>query len=84
MAGQSWMESSLQRSSKLGLEVLERAKRRSVDWSTARQSSQKHHEVQSAEVLNWYSVQSVDTISLLYPDVHCVCSLKGPGRSSCQ
>ncbi|XP_037395890.1 A-kinase-interacting protein 1 isoform X2 [Pygocentrus nattereri] len=40
-AGQSWLESSLQRSSKLGLEVLERAKRRSVDWSSARVPNQK-------------------------------------------
>ncbi|KAL7871180.1 hypothetical protein SRHO_G00086770 [Serrasalmus rhombeus] len=51
-AGQSWLESSLQRSSKLGLEVLERAKRRSVDWSSARvpnqkrRAKEKHGEVQ--------------------------------------
>ncbi|XP_036440630.1 A-kinase-interacting protein 1 [Colossoma macropomum] len=41
-AGQSWLESSLERSSKLGLEVLERAKRRSVHWPSARGSNQKH------------------------------------------
>uniref|UniRef100_A0A3B4FYS3 A-kinase interacting protein 1 n=1 Tax=Pundamilia nyererei TaxID=303518 RepID=A0A3B4FYS3_9CICH len=35
----SWLESSLQRSASLGLEVLQRASRRSVDWaSTASQN----------------------------------------------
>ncbi|XP_041852876.1 A-kinase-interacting protein 1 [Melanotaenia boesemani] len=33
MAHQSWLECSLQRSASLGLEVLERASRRSVDWT---------------------------------------------------
>lgn len=33
MASPSWLESSLQRSAILGLEVLERASRRSVDWT---------------------------------------------------
>ncbi|XP_032378593.1 A-kinase-interacting protein 1 isoform X1 [Etheostoma spectabile] len=33
MASQAWLESSLQRSASLGLEVLERASRRSVDWT---------------------------------------------------
>lgn len=32
MASQGWLESSLRRSASLGLEVLERASRRSVDW----------------------------------------------------
>uniref|UniRef100_W5K8H5 A kinase (PRKA) interacting protein 1 n=1 Tax=Astyanax mexicanus TaxID=7994 RepID=W5K8H5_ASTMX len=43
MSGQSWLESSLQRSSKLGLEVLERAKRRSVDWPSVRRPNRKHN-----------------------------------------
>ncbi|XP_071347503.1 A-kinase-interacting protein 1 isoform X1 [Trachinotus anak] len=34
MASQAWLESSLQRSASLGLEVLERASRRSVDWTS--------------------------------------------------
>ncbi|XP_036391694.1 A-kinase-interacting protein 1 isoform X2 [Megalops cyprinoides] len=34
MSGQTWLESSLTRSSVLGLQVLERAKRRSVDWAS--------------------------------------------------
>lgn len=34
MANQAWLESSLRRSGRLGLEVLERASRRSVDWSS--------------------------------------------------
>ncbi|XP_070828619.1 A-kinase-interacting protein 1 isoform X1 [Chaetodon trifascialis] len=34
MAGQAWLESSLRRSASLGLEVLERASRRSVDWTS--------------------------------------------------
>ncbi len=34
MASQAWLESSLRRSASLGLEVLERASRRSVDWSS--------------------------------------------------
>ncbi|KAI3371022.1 hypothetical protein L3Q82_023671 [Scortum barcoo] len=34
MANQAWLESSLRRSASLGLEVLERASRRSVDWSS--------------------------------------------------
>uniref|UniRef100_A0A8C7WX41 Uncharacterized protein n=1 Tax=Oryzias sinensis TaxID=183150 RepID=A0A8C7WX41_9TELE len=33
MAGEAWLESSLRRSAILGLEVLERASRRSVDWT---------------------------------------------------
>ncbi|XP_071382117.1 A-kinase-interacting protein 1 [Centroberyx affinis] len=33
MASQAWLESSLRRSAVLGLEVLERASRRSVDWT---------------------------------------------------
>ncbi|XP_026220579.1 A-kinase-interacting protein 1 [Anabas testudineus] len=41
MASQAWLESSLRRSASLGLEVLERASRRSVDWTStgASQSS---------------------------------------------
>ncbi|KAM9351553.1 A-kinase-interacting protein 1 isoform 2-T3 [Symphorus nematophorus] len=34
MASQAWLESSLQRSASLGLEVLERASRRNVDWTS--------------------------------------------------
>nr|XP_020449167.1 A-kinase-interacting protein 1 isoform X2 [Monopterus albus]XP_020449168.1 A-kinase-interacting protein 1 isoform X2 [Monopterus albus] len=34
MANQAWLESSLKRSATLGLEVLERASRRSVDWTS--------------------------------------------------
>ncbi|XP_039988587.1 A-kinase-interacting protein 1 isoform X1 [Xiphias gladius] len=34
MASQAWLESSLRRSGSLGLEVLERASRRSVDWTS--------------------------------------------------
>ncbi|XP_029290094.1 A-kinase-interacting protein 1 [Cottoperca gobio] len=34
MANQAWLESSLQRSASLGLEVLERASRRTVDWTS--------------------------------------------------
>ncbi|XP_008309752.1 A-kinase-interacting protein 1 [Cynoglossus semilaevis] len=33
MARQSWLESSLRHSANLGLEVLERASRRSIDWT---------------------------------------------------
>ncbi|XP_066541384.1 A-kinase-interacting protein 1 [Hoplias malabaricus] len=44
MAAQSWWETSLQRSSRLGREVLERAKRRSVDWPNERRPNQKHSE----------------------------------------
>ncbi|KAM9854611.1 A-kinase-interacting protein 1 isoform 1-T1 [Aulostomus maculatus] len=35
MAKQTWLESSLRRSACLGREVLERASRRSVDWTTS-------------------------------------------------
>ncbi|XP_038562898.1 A-kinase-interacting protein 1 isoform X1 [Micropterus salmoides] len=38
MANQAWLESSLRRSASLGLEVLERASRRSVDWTSTRAS----------------------------------------------
>ncbi|XP_044213801.1 A-kinase-interacting protein 1 [Thunnus albacares] len=34
MASQAWLESSLRRSASLGLEVLQRASRRSVDWTS--------------------------------------------------
>ncbi|XP_074489850.1 A-kinase-interacting protein 1 [Sebastes fasciatus] len=34
MASQAWLESSLRRSASLGLEVLERASRRSVGWTS--------------------------------------------------
>ncbi|KAK5866929.1 hypothetical protein PBY51_011462 [Eleginops maclovinus] len=34
MESQAWLESSLRRSASLGLEVLQRASRRSVDWSS--------------------------------------------------
>ncbi|XP_034735221.1 A-kinase-interacting protein 1 isoform X1 [Etheostoma cragini] len=46
MASQAWLESSLQRSASLGLEVLERASRRSVDWTRtgASQSPTTTHE----------------------------------------
>ncbi|XP_067246359.1 A-kinase-interacting protein 1 isoform X1 [Chanodichthys erythropterus] len=45
MASESWLESSLRRSSKLGQEVLEKAKRRSVSFSSARPSPMfSHHE----------------------------------------
>lgn len=35
MASQAWLEASLRRSASLGLEVLERASRRSVDWTSS-------------------------------------------------
>ncbi|XP_058501927.1 A-kinase-interacting protein 1 [Solea solea] len=35
MARQAWLESSLQRSASLGREVLERASRRSIDWTSS-------------------------------------------------
>ncbi|XP_070687306.1 A-kinase-interacting protein 1 [Pempheris klunzingeri] len=35
MASQGWLESSLRRSASLGLEVLERASRRSVEWTSS-------------------------------------------------
>uniref|UniRef100_A0A3B5N081 A kinase (PRKA) interacting protein 1 n=1 Tax=Xiphophorus couchianus TaxID=32473 RepID=A0A3B5N081_9TELE len=38
MASQAWLESSLRRSGRLGLEVLERASRRGVDWTGIRAS----------------------------------------------
>ncbi|XP_042352491.1 A-kinase-interacting protein 1 [Plectropomus leopardus] len=38
MASQAWLESSLRRSASLGLEVLERASRRGVDWASTRAS----------------------------------------------
>ncbi|XP_014876833.1 A-kinase-interacting protein 1 [Poecilia latipinna] len=38
MASQAWLEFSLRRSSRLGLEVLERASRRNVDWTSIRAS----------------------------------------------
>lgn len=38
MASPAWLESSLRRSRRLGLEVLERASRRSVDWTSIRAS----------------------------------------------
>ncbi|KAK7152006.1 hypothetical protein R3I94_008368 [Phoxinus phoxinus] len=47
MASESWLESSLRRSSKLGQEVLEKAKRRSVSSSSARPTPSpmcNHHE----------------------------------------
>ncbi|KAJ8344019.1 hypothetical protein SKAU_G00313480 [Synaphobranchus kaupii] len=40
MSSQTWLDSSLRRSSRLGLQVLERAQRRSVDWARASPSSQ--------------------------------------------
>ncbi|XP_058243124.1 A-kinase-interacting protein 1 isoform X1 [Hemibagrus wyckioides] len=51
MAGRCWLESSLDRSSKLGIEVLQRARRRSERWKSVRAShrdhsgSEKHTEV---------------------------------------
>ncbi|KAB5574845.1 hypothetical protein PHYPO_G00213830 [Pangasianodon hypophthalmus] len=51
MAGRCWLESSLDRSSKLGLEVLQRAKRRSETWKSVGTShrddsgTEKHTEV---------------------------------------
>ncbi|XP_008409051.1 A-kinase-interacting protein 1 [Poecilia reticulata] len=38
MASQAWLEFSLRRSGRLGLEVLERASRRDVDWTGIRAS----------------------------------------------
>ncbi|KAM9375768.1 A-kinase-interacting protein 1 isoform 1-T2 [Pholidichthys leucotaenia] len=40
METQAWLESSLRRSASLGLEVLERASRRSVDWTSSPASFQ--------------------------------------------
>ncbi|KAF5897475.1 A-kinase-interacting protein 1-like, partial [Clarias magur] len=42
MAGRCWLESSLDRSSKLGLEVLQRAKRRSETWKSVGTSHMDH------------------------------------------
>ncbi|XP_059362614.1 A-kinase-interacting protein 1 isoform X2 [Carassius carassius] len=44
MASESWLESSLRRSSKLGQEVLEKAKRRSVSCSRPRPPVLGHNE----------------------------------------
>lgn len=55
MAGRCWLESSLDRSSKLGFEVLQRAKRRSETWKSVGSShrvgagTEKHTEVQSVK-----------------------------------
>ncbi|KAM9481427.1 A-kinase-interacting protein 1 [Clarias gariepinus] len=43
MAGRCWLESSLDRSSKLGLEVLQRAKRRSETWKSVGTPHRDHH-----------------------------------------
>ncbi|XP_062860799.1 A-kinase-interacting protein 1 isoform X2 [Trichomycterus rosablanca] len=50
MAGRSWLESSLDRSSKLGLEVLERSKRRSVNWKSVRSSIRSSKKEKQSEV----------------------------------
>ncbi|XP_030646779.1 A-kinase-interacting protein 1 [Chanos chanos] len=49
MASQSWLESSLRRSSRMGREVLERAQRRSVDWSSVRLSTRPEYSVKRVE-----------------------------------
>uniref|UniRef100_A0A3P9N911 A-kinase interacting protein 1 n=1 Tax=Poecilia reticulata TaxID=8081 RepID=A0A3P9N911_POERE len=45
MASQAWLEFSLRRSGRLGLEVLERASRRDVDWTGIRASQTSATEV---------------------------------------
>lgn len=62
MAGRCWLDASLDRSSKLGLEVLQRAKRRSESLKNVGSShrddscTEKHTEVQSSKtgmVFKW-------------------------------
>ncbi|KAI5098134.1 A-kinase-interacting protein 1, partial [Silurus meridionalis] len=51
MAGRCWLEASLDRSSKLGLEVLQKAKRRSKTWRSGG-SSCTRRDTSHAEVLD--------------------------------
>ncbi|KAJ8396718.1 hypothetical protein AAFF_G00015560 [Aldrovandia affinis] len=50
MSSETWMESSLRRSSRLGLQVLERARRRSVDWASASASPSPPHRTPADDV----------------------------------
>ncbi|KAM4553864.1 A-kinase-interacting protein 1 isoform 1-T1 [Fundulus diaphanus] len=50
MASQAWLDSSLRRSGRLGLEVLERASRRSVDWTRTSTSRTPTTSVEDARV----------------------------------
>ncbi|XP_074534014.1 A-kinase-interacting protein 1 [Halichoeres trimaculatus] len=50
MDSQAWLESSLRRSASLGLEVLERASRRSVDWTSTRASQTSTNTEESAQI----------------------------------
>ncbi|XP_051953681.1 A-kinase-interacting protein 1 [Xyrauchen texanus] len=50
MASEAWLESSLCRSSKLGQEVLEKAKRRSVNWRSTRPGSPLHMFSQNSDL----------------------------------
>lgn len=50
MANQAWLESSLRRSASLGLEVLERASRRTVDWTSTRASQTPITTEEDAEI----------------------------------
>ncbi|XP_059190557.1 A-kinase-interacting protein 1 [Centropristis striata] len=49
MEGPAWLDSSLRRSASLGLEVLQRASRRSVDWTSsgASQTPEDHQDYQT-------------------------------------
>ncbi|XP_028306610.1 A-kinase-interacting protein 1 [Gouania willdenowi] len=49
MADRGWLETSLRRSARLGLEVLERASRRSVDWATITASVREEDPSPAAE-----------------------------------
>ncbi|XP_041650815.1 A-kinase-interacting protein 1 [Cheilinus undulatus] len=50
MASQAWLESSLRRSASLGLEVLERASRRSMDWTSTRASQTSTTSEEEAQI----------------------------------
>lgn len=50
MADPAWLESSLRRSASLGLEVLERASRRTVDWTSTRASQTPVTTEEDAEI----------------------------------
>ncbi|KAI1903905.1 hypothetical protein AGOR_G00000220 [Albula goreensis] len=52
MSSRTWMDSSLRRSSRLGLQVLERAQRRSVDWASRSPSPQPTHAEETLRIPN--------------------------------
>ncbi|XP_075993797.1 A-kinase-interacting protein 1 [Genypterus blacodes] len=75
MASRSWLESTLQRSTRLGQEVLERASRRLLDWTPQTSSSTERHKRKAVERINANRDDAFETTAELMAQMTDQCQM---------